>query len=529
MANLVISGDSSGSITLAAPAVSGTTILTLPTTSGTLVTTAGGSTVPFALGSAAAPSITFTGDTNTGMFSPGADTIAFTEGGVESMRITSTGNVGIGTSSPSAKLTVLGTENTIARISGSSVNAADFLFENSSNGNYANIGAMGSTGYGVAGWANSFLIESVSNSTGGLVLSSYNGAMLFQTGTGRAERMRIDTSGNVGIGVTPSAWFAGANVLQIGKASAVYANTGVNQVKLLNNARFDASGNPLYLSTGTAQDYTVDGSGNFIWSSAISGSAGGAVTFLERMRIDSSGNVGIGTSSPAVRLAGTVLSINGTSQSSFELLNAGASAGEFFSTSSGTFVNEHRALPLIFRTNGGTERMRIASSGRVGINSINAIWSQNERLSINAIDAGSIATFAALVGSAQMQIIFLGTGGALAGYIEAGATTTAYITSSDYRLKENIAPMTGALATIAQLKPCSYTWKETGESGQGFIAHELQEVVPECVRGEKDAVMEDGSIKPQGIDTSFLVATLTAAIQELNAKVTALEKQLGAK
>jgi hypothetical protein len=515
MADIVVSGNSSGSVTLRAPDVSGTTILTLPTTSGTLVTTAGGSTVPFALGSAAAPSITFTGDTNTGMFSPAADTIAFTEGGVESMRITSTGNVGIGTSSPSAKLTVLGTENTIARISGSSVNAADFLFENSSNGNYANIGAMGSTGYGVAGWANSFLIESVSNSTGGLVLSSYNGAMLFQTGTGRAERMRIDTSGNVGIGVTPSAWFAGANVLQIGKASAVYANTGVNQVKLLNNARFDASGNPLYLSTGTAQDYTVDGSGNFIWSSAISGSAGGAVTFLERMRIDSSGNVGIGTSSPSERLDIS----NSAGNVSIRFRNSAVSGG---------YINYITSDALLFQT-ASTERMRIASSGRVGINSINAIWSQNERLSINAIDAGSIATFAALVGSAQMQIIFLGTGGALAGYIEAGATTTAYITSSDYRLKENIAPMTGALATIAQLKPCSYTWKETGESGQGFIAHELQEVVPECVRGEKDAVMEDGSIKPQGIDTSFLVATLTAAIQELNAKVTALEKQLGAK
>ena len=62
-----------------------------------------------------------------------------------------------------------------------------------------------------------------------------------------------------------------------------------------------------------------------------------------------------------------------------------------------------------------------------------------------------------------------------------------------------------------------------------IIAHELQSVVPDCVTGEKDAVNEDGSIKPQGIDTSFLVATLTAAIQELNAKVTALETQLAAK
>jgi hypothetical protein len=79
--------------------------------------------------------------------------------------------------------------------------------------------------------------------------------------------------------------------------------------------------------------------------------------------------------------------------------------------------------------------------------------------------------------------------------------------------------MTGALAKIAQLKPCTYTWKEDGTDGQGFIAHELQAVVPDCVTGEKDAVDEDGNIKPQGVDTSFLVATLTSAIQELKAEL----------
>jgi len=104
------------------------------------------------------------------------------------------------------------------------------------------------------------------------------------------------------------------------------------------------------------------------------------------------------------------------------------------------------------------------------------------------------------------------------GTITTSLSVTTYNTSSDYRLKENIAPMTDALAKVSQLKPCTYVWKATGETSQGFIAHELQEVVPECVTGEKDAVNEDGSIKPQGIDTSFLVATLTAAIQELKAE-----------
>jgi hypothetical protein len=114
------------------------------------------------------------------------------------------------------------------------------------------------------------------------------------------------------------------------------------------------------------------------------------------------------------------------------------------------------------------------------------------------------------------------------GTISVTTSATAYNTSSDYRLKENIAPMTGALETVAQLNPVTYKWKADGSDGQGFVAHELQEVVPDCVSGEKDAVDADGNPVYQGVDTSFLVATLTAAIQELNAKVEAQAEQIKA-
>jgi hypothetical protein len=103
------------------------------------------------------------------------------------------------------------------------------------------------------------------------------------------------------------------------------------------------------------------------------------------------------------------------------------------------------------------------------------------------------------------------------------ANTTAYTTSSDYRLKQDVAPMTGALAKVAALNPVTWNWKHAPEiAGQGFIAHELQSVVPDAVTGEKDAVDAEGKPQYQGIDTSFLVATLTAAIQEQQAIITAL-------
>ena len=121
-----------------------------------------------------------------------------------------------------------------------------------------------------------------------------------------------------------------------------------------------------------------------------------------------------------------------------------------------------------------------------------------------------------------------GGAGGVVGTISTNGSSTTYATSSDYRLKENIAPMTNALSSVVQLKPCTFTWKNTGIEDNGFIAHELQNVLPNAVVGEKDAVDADGKPIYQQIDTSFLVATLTAAIQELSAQVTALQTQVTA-
>jgi len=108
--------------------------------------------------------------------------------------------------------------------------------------------------------------------------------------------------------------------------------------------------------------------------------------------------------------------------------------------------------------------------------------------------------------------------GNLVGSVQTTLTATAYVTSSDYRLKYDIEPMQNALETVAKLNPVTYKWKQDNSIGQGFIAHELQSVVPDCVSGEKDAVDANGNPQYQGIDTSFLVAVLTAAIKELKAE-----------
>jgi hypothetical protein len=113
---------------------------------------------------------------------------------------------------------------------------------------------------------------------------------------------------------------------------------------------------------------------------------------------------------------------------------------------------------------------------------------------------------------------FYNSANSLVGSIVINSATTSYNVASDYRLKNSIVPMTGALAKVLALKPVTYNWNADGSDGEGFIAHELAEVCPNAVTGEKDAVDDAGNPKYQGIDTSFLVATLTAAIQELKAE-----------
>ena len=119
-----------------------------------------------------------------------------------------------------------------------------------------------------------------------------------------------------------------------------------------------------------------------------------------------------------------------------------------------------------------------------------------------------------------------GNSGSAAGTITSTATNSVtYATSSDYRLKQNVKPMTSGLATVSALKPVTYQWKEDGTYGEGFIAHELQEIVPLSVVGEKDAVNADGSMNVQGVDYSKIVVHLVAAIQELKAQNDELKAQ----
>jgi hypothetical protein len=273
-------------------------------------------------------------------------------------------------------------------------------------------------------------------------------------------------------------------------------------------------------TSGTALNMAGDTSG------VLQLATNGSTTALT---IDTSQRVGIGTASPAVPLH-ISSSGNGTKgrftngTTTLDLYCGGSEVyvGTSGSTTSWAFDNSNTYMASYVN---GSERMRIDSSGNMFLGKT-ADSSAVQGLSF--FPSGNIQS--ANNGSGTVIHYEFYRSGSRVGRIETTASATAYVTSSDYRLKEDIMPMVGALDKVAQLKPVTYKWKVNGADGQGFIAHELQEVIPDCVSGQKDAVNEDGSIDPQGIDTSFLVATLTAAIQEqqtiindLKARITALE------
>ena len=284
-------------------------------------------------------------------------------------------------------------------------------------------------------------------------------------------------------------------------------------------------------TSGTALNMTADTSGQL--QLATGASATTAVT------IDTSQNVGIGTT-PSVwysdykvlqmgqgstfygRAATNETGINQNlyrdASANFKYIANGYAAsytqlsggGHAWFTAPNNSSGAGAALTL-------TQAMTLDSSGNVLVGTTTATGA---RATIN----GTACLFLQSSGVSNSCIIDkTNTGGSLiqftynsslVGNITTTGSATAYNTSSDYRLKDNIVPMTGALDKVAQLKPVTYTWKADNSAGQGFIAHELQAVVPDCVSGTKDAVDAEGKPVYQGVDTSFLVATLTAAIQE---------------
>ena len=455
----------------------------------------------------------------------------------ERMRIDSSGNVGIGTSSPSSKLHI--SQATDALASGLQIrNAADtsslFIYQDGLDTKY-DTGTSGSqifrtnsaermridsSGY-ITSTASNPQISFVdsANSSYKWSIQNTSSAIRFYDNTAASEAMRIDSSGNVGIGTSSTSTNYGAykTPLIVEQSSGygyveIRSGTTANQAGLILNRQNNTGWLNAMNNTGKLRIAPMASINEAGLTNAKDGSTG--------ITVDTSGRVGIGTTLPATDAALTVA--------------ASEAPNIFFQRSTSGRYDAAIGMPssadLAFyngtdssTVSGLSERMRIDSSGNllVGLTSISDATS---RAYGNAFSGSSSNPNWKSWGSGAHTHAQFRNGTSVVGSITTTSSATTYNTSSDHRLKENVVDLTGATTRLKQLEPKRFNFiADADTTVDGFIAHEVQSVVPEAITGEHNEVDGDGNPVYQGIDQSKLVPLLVATIKELEARITALE------
>ena len=257
-----------------------------------------------------------------------------------------------------------------------------------------------------------------------------------------------------------------------------------------------------------------------------------------RVTVDSSGQVGMGTSSPAQQ-AGRGLHINGTDQARLKLTNAssGATANDGFDIivedGLDTHILNHENGNLKLGTN-DVERMRINSSGVVFVGTTSTSpHTDGSGININptaGLLVGVSNTHAGIFArhGSDGECVRFQRNNIDVGSVDVTGSGTSYNTSSDYRLKENVVAISDGITRLKTLKPSRFNFKvDTDKTVDGFLAHEVT-AVPEAITGTKDEIDEDNKPVYQGIDQSKIVPLLTAALQEAIAKIEILETKVAA-
>ena len=435
--------------------------------------------------------------------------------------------LGIGTTSPSRTLTVGdGTGAKYATINGGATSAGDggaLLFEPAGTfthgiGNYSAI--LGGA------YSDSFLLYNKANSP-----------MLFYTNN--LERMRLDSSGQLGIGTSSP-----SQKLHVVGAQLTVPAAGWSAGQVAYNYLGDTNGGIKATNGGNVNVFAYNG-----FDVTVNG-----VSPVTAMTVTASAQVGLGPASPGYRLdveagdtTGNIgyamrLRSNATATAAaLQFTNNAVTAenGVISCTDAGalTIVAGGGSSSIRFRTN-GAERASISSDGHFGMGTSTRLGT-NETLSVSAISTFDGMWVKNLAAAAATTVIWNAATSGDNLFISFGTEATvtgrgsitynrasglvAYNVTSDYRAKDIIGPVTDAGVTIDALKV--YAGKMHGATivRPMLIAHEAQEVVPYAVTGEKDAVNEDGTDKHQQIDVSALVPLLLAEIQSLRARVAQLE------
>lgn len=318
----------------------------------------------------------------------------------------------------------------------------------------------------------------------------------------------------------------------------------------LNTGIYSPGADQVAISTGGTQRATVDASGRILVGGTSSRDTGTSIA-RQIQTEDTTSNAGISCIRNTNDNGGSALVLaksRGTTSGSNTIVLTNDILGTLsFNGADGTEINNSAAsiraeidaapsagiIPgrLRFFTTDtagtGTERIRIDSAGLVEIDKTKC--DAGGGLDFQPTTANRVVLRCRTSVTTSTSLVTFGNGNGTVGSISVSGTATAYNTSSDYRLKENVTPLTGAAARVQQLKPSRFNFiADPDTEVDGFIAHEVQEIVPEAITGTKDEMDADGNPVYQGIDQSKLVPLLTAALQEAIAKIETLEAKVAA-
>ena len=490
--------------------------------------------LPLPDGSASSPSLFFDDDTNTGIFSGGADEINISTGGEERFVINSSGNCGIGIESPAR----------ILHLHESSSETCQLHITNSATGTTGNDGI-------------SFALGSDES-----LIINQRESNVITLKTADQARMTINSSGNVAIG-TPNP----DQTLHVHKASAGSITSHSNSVLTLEN---NATAILQFLTPSNANAQIrfgdpADNGAGFIQYNHSDNAIQFGTNGPEKIRIDSDGRLGVGEQLPSekIHIADGNLRLKSSNTSGYKVKIGNAATGDddFLGAVSG-FWNDNEVAIVGFRSGTDTTnkddgiiffgtsesgsnpatRMVINNTGNVGIGTalpnsrlhvVDSISGGGNGV-ITATDSSSndfgvglaIRKTTTTTSSSQRFIQFFANGVTqpMGGIVGNGAEQAQFLQLSDERCKKNIKPLSGILDKVNKLKTVSFDWKHINESVEaGFIAQNVQELFPEYVIKNIANEGEEEKMGTTGGMTGGFIAVLTAAIQELSAKVEALE------